>query len=578
VTVEKGLDPTESAVVAPGLTSAMVAPSKITKAAAVAAPKETPFVDHDEINEKISGNKNNRHVELTPEKIITDTTSKTSFDEIKKTVTRDIMESGPSTDLSSPNKTEISAQDNQSSDPDDGTWETVEVKPRGRRRKGGSKKSSPGAQNNVNASNSSSSNNSNGRNHTNNDNVSAHHDGGSSHNGRRRNHKRNRDKNRNNNEHQQNKMIKDVILHILDAVDDEVVRMGIDGANQLGNVVPVGDSELNNPNAKNGKLSSSASTNRLVSTNKQNAQQQHNKDEQRRKQSNGLAVSSKALPTSMASNLSAKSLRDVLVGALPATTADAVPQNIQASSQSSSANNRVLDKSKGGGGNPQPSNGSSKVKPGLSYKSVIEPAAIIEPPKPHPPKPKPNAWAKPPSEVKANLDVALKNKAEEELAVVKPSSEKPNENSALVAVDGSNPSSKGDKDKENNIHVTSDNGEAQQRTSASVTDDEGAPPPLSTLIGPGNSCSASSSVASSLEAPHSSSNRFRHQSSSPTTEDDVGYHLLNVCGRLSEEITTFMSRRALALDIRRKERDAVLGALGDTLGVRLFSLFIIVLG
>jgi hypothetical protein len=250
---------------------------------------------------------------------------------------------------------------------------------------------------------------------------------------------------------------------------------------------------------------------------------------------------------------------------------------MQASSQSSSANNCVLDKAKGGVGDPQPSNGSSKVKPGLSYKSVIEPVATVEPPKPHPPKPKPNAWAKPPSEVKANLDVALKNKAEEELAVVKASSDKPNENSALVAVDGSSPSSK-DKDKESNIHVTSDNGEAQQRTSVSVTDDEGAPPPLSTLIGPGNSCSASSSVASSLEAPHSSSNRFLHQSSSPTTEDDVGYHLLNVCGRLSEEITTFMSRRALALDIRRKERDAVLGALGDTLGVRMFSLFIIVLG
>lgn len=577
--VEKGLDPAESAVVAPALTSTMVTPSKIIKAAGVAAPKETPFVHHDEMNEKNSGIKNNnRHIEKTPEKIITDTTSKTSVDEIKKTATRDIMESGPSTDLSSPNKTEIFAQDNnQSSDPDDGTWETVEVKPRGRRRKGGNKKSSPGAQNNVNAPNSSSSNHSNGRNHINNDNVSAHHDGGSSHNGRRRNNKRNRDKNRNNNEHQQIKMIKDVILHILDAVDDEVVRMRIDGANRLGNVVPVGDNELNNPNAKNDNLSSSASTNKVESTNKQNAQQ-HSKDEQRRKQSNGLAVSSKALPTpSMASNLSAKLLRDVLIGASPAAAADAVPQSMQASSQSSSANNCVLDKAKGGVGDPQPSNGSSKVKPGLSYKSVIEPVATVEPPKPHPPKPKPNAWAKPPSEVKANLDVALKNKAEEELAVVKASSDKPNEISALVAVDGSSPSSK-DKDKESNIHVTSDNGEAQQRTSVSVTDDEGAPPPLSTLIGPGNSCSASSSVASSLEAPHSSSNRFLHQSSSPTTEDDVGYHLLNVCGRLSEEITTFMSRRALALDIRRKERDAVLGALGDTLGVRMFSLFIIVLG
>lgn len=51
------------------------------------------------------------------------------------------------------------------------------------------------------------------------------------------------------------------------------------------------------------------------------------------------------------------------------------------------------------------------------------------------------------------------------------------------------------------------------------------------------------------------------------SEDDVGYHLLNVCSQLSEEISTFMSRRALALDVRRRERSAVLSALGDTLGV-----------
>ena len=117
----------------------------------------------------------------------------------------------------------------------------------------------------------------------------------------------------------------------------------------------------------------------------------------------------------------------------------------------------------------------------------------------------------------------------------------------------------------------------------SKEDEEGASnatpsPPLSTLLqtsallGPAAqfSCSPSSSVASSLEAPHSS--RFRHQSSNMMDGEDVGYHLLNVCGQLSDDINAFMKRRALALDVRRRERSAVLNALGDTLGVSSFVL------
>ncbi|KAL3809298.1 hypothetical protein ACHAXA_009422 [Cyclostephanos tholiformis] len=553
VNVENGLDPSESST-APASTRSMITPSKNTEAAG-------EFVHLDEMNEKNNGIKSSRHAE-NPEKIITFVKSKESFDEIKNTDSRDNMESGPSTELSSPNKTEISAQDNHSSDPDDGVWETVEVKPRGRRRKGGSKKSSTGTQNNGTASNSSTSNNSNGRNQSNNDNASAHHDGGSSHNGRRRHAKRCRDKNRNNSEQQQqqqNKMIKDVILQILDAVDDEVVRIGIDGAKQLDNASTVGDKVRNNPNVKNVNHSSSAFNSKLA------AQQQHTSEGLCRNHSNGVAASSKTLSTpSLASNLSAKSLRDVLVGISPSTAANVAPE-IKNSSLQPSANNRALCKAKEEGIYPPSSNGSSKVKPGMSYKSVIEPLTTVDPKQSCPPKPKLNAWAKPPSEIKAKLNVESKTKAEVVLAAVKPLSEQPTQSSGLIALDGNTPSSECGLKKESNISVTADTGKVQQRTSASLTDDDGAPPPLTTLIGPGNSCSASSSVASSLEAPHSSSNRFRHQSTSATTEDDVGYHLLNVCGRLSEEITTFMSRRALALDIRRKERDAVLGALGDTL-------------
>jgi hypothetical protein len=92
-------------------------------------------------------------------------------------------------------------------------------------------------------------------------------------------------------------------------------------------------------------------------------------------------------------------------------------------------------------------------------------------------------------------------------------------------------------------------------------------PPLSALLGPGNTNSASSSVASSLEAPHT---RHIHHHSSTANENDVGYHLLDVCDRLSCDMDVFMGRRALALGIRRRERGALLAALQDTASVSVF--------
>mmetsp|Transcript_40806 Transcript_40806/g.57367 ORF Transcript_40806/g.57367 Transcript_40806/m.57367 type:complete len:1211 (+) Transcript_40806:109-3741(+) len=88
------------------------------------------------------------------------------------------------------------------------------------------------------------------------------------------------------------------------------------------------------------------------------------------------------------------------------------------------------------------------------------------------------------------------------------------------------------------------------------------PPPLQTLLGPGNTNSASSSVASSLEAPHASSHRHHH--SSCGNENDVGYHLLDVCSRLSKDMGVFMMRRNQALAARRRERGALLTVLQDT--------------
>lgn len=86
-------------------------------------------------------------------------------------------------------------------------------------------------------------------------------------------------------------------------------------------------------------------------------------------------------------------------------------------------------------------------------------------------------------------------------------------------------------------------------------------PPLPTLLNPGNVNSASSSVASSLEAPHATSG---HHHTSTSNEVDVGYHLLDVCDRLTRDMHVFMARRASALNTRRRERGALLGALQDT--------------
>jgi len=94
-------------------------------------------------------------------------------------------------------------------------------------------------------------------------------------------------------------------------------------------------------------------------------------------------------------------------------------------------------------------------------------------------------------------------------------------------------------------------------------------PPLQTLPWPGNTYSASSSVASSLEVPHG--RHLHHHHRSVANENDVGYHLLDVCDRLSRDMDVFMGRRAVALGVRRQERGALLAALQDTASVSLFG-------
>lgn len=100
--------------------------------------------------------------------------------------------------------------------------------------------------------------------------------------------------------------------------------------------------------------------------------------------------------------------------------------------------------------------------------------------------------------------------------------------------------------------------EAPSKSDANVV----STPPLPTLLSPENANSATSSVASSLEAPHAG--RLHHHSVAAADVNDVGYHLLDVCDRLSRDMSLFMSRRALALSARRRERGALVAALQDS--------------
>lgn len=86
-------------------------------------------------------------------------------------------------------------------------------------------------------------------------------------------------------------------------------------------------------------------------------------------------------------------------------------------------------------------------------------------------------------------------------------------------------------------------------------------PPLPTLLSPENANSTTSSVASSLEAPHSRPHHRHHHPPSQEDQNAVGYHLLDVCDRLSKDMALFMKSRAQALSFRRIERSVLLGAL-----------------
>jgi len=470
-------------------------------------------------------------------------------------------------------------------DADDGAWETVEVKPRGRKAKSqgsnngngnnnnGNNNGKGGNTNNGNRANNNSGrnndgNNSNGNNNNNNgnsdvatssnnnNNNSSQNNGQNSNNSRRKKDGRRRKKNNNNNQNQQ----------------QQKNDTAGDGKGGGGKTVADGGAKSSSDNnnhkqQQRGRSSSHHNDKRAASSSGNNNNNNGNNKQQGRR-SNATATSVPANPPLVTSKHNGKSMRDVLLGASAATV------NNKASTASATNGGKATDasatveaKSKNAG---QPK--SSKVKPGISYKSAIEPVKKEQ--QQAPPKSKPNAWAKvvksasTPSLSAINSTGAVGNETSNTAAAeviekegtakasdgVEPETKValepiPKETVSAAptatakAVSSSPLSEKNEKD-------TNDGDE-----DAAAPDDNNVPPPLDTLLGPGNSCSASSSVASSLDAPHGA-----------RPEDDVGYHLLNVCGQLSEEINTFMSRRSLALDVRRRERSAVLGALQDTLG------------
>ena len=378
-------------------------------------------------------------------------------------------------------------------DAEESAWETVAAKPR----KPKPKQSND--QPNNNRSNPERPGRNNGTGASNNG------EGGNNSGGRR---KRDRKKDKKKGNSSKN-VAKDVITHILDAVDDEVSQKGT----QRTKSVPSDDKQKFSHNDKR----SSTTTNNKTGY------------DQKRKATNIPAPSSTTNP-----NQQPRSLRDVVAGVAVAPSTD----NTKSPCEARNIRKPIA---------PEPVR-DSKIKPGLSYKSVIEPT-----------RQQPTvATLTIPNEEKAQekSEKATKEVAKAQRSVAKP------ENAAPIIANAN-----AGKDKSPALDIVTEEKVLASKEEPSPplpTEDDRNTPPLSTLLGPGTSCSATSSVASSLEAPHSS--RFRHQSISTT--EDVGVHLLNVCKQLSEEIDIFMSRRSLALDVRRKERSAVLGALQDTLLVR----------
>ena len=491
---------------------------------------------------------------------------------------------------------------NSHDDTDDGAWETVEVKPRGRKAKsqvntnngnngngsnnnngnsgkGGNTNNSNRANNNAGRGNDGNNNNSNGNNNNggNNDVANTSNQSPPQNNGQNNNNNNNsrrkkdgrRRKKHNNNNNNQNQQQK----------TGENVDKGGGGKSSSDGSNAKSSSDNNQKQQQRARSSSHHNDKRSASSSGNN---NNGNNKQQGRRANAPTATTSAVTTNpppvTSKHQGGKSMRDVLFGT--STTPTANKNSTTASTAAVTAGGKSTDSSPAATSSETKSQAATaKVKPGISYKSAIEPTKKEEEqvPPPNPSNAKPNAWSK---VVKSNSGASL-SAIGSKPAVDNEASNTVTEGTEKEVAAKANGNAKSERKTESSPAITnsaasttkvssgpvsekknqkeSNNGE--QRTAVATADNNNnnnnnnVPPPLDTLLGPGNSCSASSSVASSLDAPHGS-----------RPEDDVGYHLLNVCGQLSEEINTFMSRRALALDVRRRERSAVLTALQDTLG------------
>jgi len=105
--------------------------------------------------------------------------------------------------------------------------------------------------------------------------------------------------------------------------------------------------------------------------------------------------------------------------------------------------------------------------------------------------------------------------------------------------------------------------EAERVQSTSSSNYQGKSFPLPTLLSPENANSTTSSVGSSLEAPHGH-NHINASASAALDDNAVGFHLLDVCDRLSKDMSLFMKSRDHTVSVRRNERAVILGALQET--------------
>ena len=397
-------------------------------------------------------------------------------------------------------------------DDDDDAWETVEVKPRGQRKKS------------FERSNTSSSRNS----------GSFHESGG-----KKSKEKRTAASRRKNNAR---KMVRDILSNVVDSVDDEVARRRAAATAAatppLVPVVAAPPIPSDNPWKKGPPLPSPAKNSATASADGTPVRPKTLRDI--------VVGNSAAIPARPAATTGPvdrrRDLSQAEGGNMPGTNGQpkknsTPPPSPKKPQNSESPKKGPVPKSTPKKQDPAP----ASPKRGLVEKSLPKSVASTDSPS----KQGSAKWSKGKSVPTADQNTAPTYQETVSASATKLSQTEPNKSD----------SSSGDTDE------APQNREREAATTDKETSSSG--PPLVTFVSPENVNSATSSVASSLEVPHTS-RRHHHSLSTPDTED-VGCHLLDVCDRLSRDMSLFMKSREQTVNVRRRERGAVLVALQNSL-------------